>query len=206
MFRFLNRRNHHTEADPCPDSTPDQRQIKETNEGEYTTGLGISLNDYMEQLEADLAPRISDKVTISGSALFEIVTLRVVPGETYDAADEVEQHLAIAADGKVRFRANTYHNGPGRLGIGRVQDTAIPVAAVQEIARMLDTWLYMRDGEAWSQPANTGKWYLRVRFDDGREQVQRGALDGAFLEGMDIAQFIRERVPIDHLYLFDEHI
>lgn len=187
-------------------STPERRQIKEEDAAQHSTGLGISLNDFMEQLEADMAPRIAEQVTLSGSAQFELVTLRMREGRIYEPADEVEQHLVITTDGTVRFRANTYHNGPGRLGIGRIQDAAIPRSTVQEICRLLDTWLYMRGNENWSQPADAGRWYLRATFADGREQVQRGALDGAYLEGMDIAQFIRERVPIDELYLFDESL
>lgn len=191
-----------------PDIRPDSRQIRGENQQEHTTGLGISLNDYMDQLEADLAPRIAETVTISGSASFELVTLRIVSGMVCDDKEEVEQHLEIKADGQIRFRANTYHYGPGRLGIGRVQDAAIPRLAVQEISRMLDTWLYTRQGQVWTQPENIGKWYLRVRFEDGREQVQWGALDGAFLPeiGIDISQFIRSRVPIDHLYVFDQDL
>lgn len=213
MFHFGRKRTPASDVDQNrsrsgvgDQNTPDQRQLKAEDAEQHTTGLGISLNDYMEQLEADLAPAISEQVTLSGCEMFELVTLRTVPGRSYDPAEEVEQHLGISTGGEIRFRANTYHNGPGRLGIGRVLKAEIPVSAVQEICRMLDTWLYTRGDEAWSQPADTGKWYLRVRFADGREQVQRGALGGAFLEGIDVAQFVRERVPIDHLYLFDEVI
>lgn len=201
MFNWF-KRNAAPETDG--QNAPDRRQIREEDEVQHSTGLGISLHDYMEQLEADLAPQIAEQVTLSGCARFELVTLRLVAGAAYDSTEEVEQHLTISADGEIRFRANTYHNGPGRLGIGRVQDARIPKATVQEICRMLDTWLYMRGDETWSQPADTGRWYLRVRFADGREQVQRGALTGAYMEGMDIAQFVRERVPIEGLYLFDE--
>lgn len=200
---FLFGRNREAAATHAP-ASPDRRQLAGEDAASHTTGLGISLNDYMDQLEADLAPKISDKVTLSGCALFELVTLRIVPGRAYDAAEEVEQHLAISAGGAVQFRGNTYHRGPGHLGIGRIQDAVIPQAAVQEICRLLDTWLYTRENAAWTQPTDRGKWYLRVRFDDGREQVQRGALDGAFLEGIDVSQFIRERIPLDQLYLFDQ--
>lgn len=168
--------------------------------------VGISLYDFMEALEADTAPQIADRVDIAGCAMFEIVTLREVPGRTYDAAAEVEQHLAIAADGAVRFRANTYHKGPGQHGIGRVEDANIPRGTVQEISRLLDTWLYMRASQDWMQPEDIGKWYLRVRFADGREQLQRGSLDGAFMDGIDIGQFMRERIPIAGLYLFDQDL
>lgn len=204
MFH-LGRKKAAASQEAHDENSLDRRQLREENAEQHATGLGISLNDFMEQFEADLAPTIADTVTLSGCARFELVTQRMVPGTAYAATDEVEQHLAISAAGEVRFRANTYHHGPGRLGIGRIRVAAIPRASVQEICRTLDTWLYMRDGEAWTQPADTGKWYLRVQFGDGREQVLRGALDGAFLPeiGMDISGFIRNRIPIKDLYLFD---
>lgn len=188
------------------ESTPDPRQLLDEDADRHSTGLGISLNDYIDQLTEDLAPAIAEKVTLSGCSTFELVTLRMVPDRTFDASEEVEQHLAIQADGQIQFRSNTYHGGAGRLGIGRIKQARIPVAAVQEICRMLDTWLYTREAQVWTQPADCGKWYLRVRFDDGREQILRGAADGAYLMEMDISAFIRDRIPIDRLYLFDEDL
>lgn len=187
-------------------NTPDQRQLRAEDSEQHTTGLGISLNDYMDQLEADLAPSISEAVTLSGSAIFELVTLRIVSGRSYAPDEEVEQHLAISADGTIRFRANTFHYGPGRLGIGRIEQTTIPVSAVQEICRILDTWLYTRGEQSWTSSSETGRWYLRVRFSDGREQVQHGSTEGAYLMEMDLSQFIRERIPLDRLYLFDQDL
>ncbi len=35
--------------------------------------------------------------------------------------------------------------------------------------------------------------------------MQRGNLEGAFFAGLDISQFIRERVPVDGLYLFNQN-
>lgn len=174
------------------------------DEGQHTTGLGVSLNDYIEQLEADLAPAIAEQVTLSGCARFEIVTRRAVEGQSYDPRDEVDQHLTITADGRVLFRANTYHHGPGRYGIGRVLETRIPKATVQEICRTLDTWLYTRAGKEWTSADHVGQWYLRVHFGDGREQVQRGSLEGAVVADIDISWFIRARVPVENLYLFDQ--
>lgn len=159
--------------------------------------------DLMDHLEEDLAPRISANVSVAGCAEFAILTRRAVTGQTYTPTDEVVQQLQIAADGQVQFRANTYHNGPGRLGIGRVLEASIPAASVQEIGRMLDTWLYTRADSGWEPSADGGVWYLRVRQADGREQIQRGPLDGAFVAGMDLSWFVRERVPIEGLFLFD---
>lgn len=162
--------------------------------------------DLMDHLEEDLAPQIAANVSVAGCAEFAILTRRAVEEQTYAPTDEVVQQLTIAADGQVQFRANTYHNGPGRFGIGRVTEASISRAAVQEIGRMLDTWLYTRADAEWQPSAGQGVWYLRVRQADGREQIQRGPLDGAFVAGMDLSWFIRERVPVEGLFLFDQSL
>lgn len=185
---------------------PDTRQLRAENAQEHTTGLGISLNDYMDQLEADMAPLIAQDVSVSTCASFELVTSRINEGQTFDPADEVEQHLTIERSGQVHLRTNTWHHGVGRLGIGRILDTTTSPAAVREICRMLDAWLYTIEQSTWDSTQNPIRWYLRVRFDDGREQIRRGRSDGAWLEGMDISQFIRERIPLEQLYLFDENL
>lgn len=203
VFHWL-RRN--VDAQAGSNNALDEQERGEEERTQHSTGLGISLYDFMEQFEESMAPRIAEDVTLSCCAQFELVTLRIVPGRTYAAEEEIEQHVAVSTDGTIRFRTNTYHHGPGRLGIGRVQEATIPRAVVQEICRMLDTWLYTRKEQSWSPSADAGKWYLRVRFENGLEQVQRGELGGAFLEGIDVSQFLRERIPIPGLYLFDQDI
>lgn len=166
-------------------------------------GIG-SINDYIEAFEGAMGGT-ADAVSINGCASFELVTLREVPQMDCGAEEEVAQYLSISADGQVQFHANTYHQGPGHYGIGRVLQTRIATGAVQEITRLLDTWLYMRGEENWTPAENVGKWYLRIRSADGKEQIHRGSLEGAFLDGIDISWFVRERVPIADLYLFDQN-
>lgn len=168
--------------------------------------VAISLYDYMDQLESDLAPEISENLSLSGCASFELTTQRYAEGRTFVPEDEVLQRLTIATDGTVRLRANTYHNGPRSLGIGRILDTTIPTTSVQEICRLLDTWLYMHESADWDQTHDNGQWYLRVRSADGKERIHRGPLDGAFLDGIDISWFMRQRIPIPQIYLFDQSL
>lgn len=167
-------------------------------------GLG-SINDYIEIFEGLEETERTTTVSVRDCASLELVTQRAMAGRDYEAADEVVQRLTIAADGAVSLRANTWHHGPQALGIGRILDIRIPRAAVSEITRLLDTWLFTRD-QAWSPAEDAGRWYLRIRQQDGKEQIQRGSLDGAFVMEMDVAQFIRERIPIEGLYLFDQDI
>lgn len=162
-----------------------------------------SISDYMEIFEELEAAASSERVSFSDCESLEIVTMREAPGRTFCADEEMIQRLLISKDGQVQLRANTYHHGPGHYGIGRILDVEIPPAAVQEIIRLLDTWLFTRD-QAWTISEDVGKWYLRVRQHGGKEQIQRGILDGAFVMEMDVSQFIRERVPVDSLYLFDQ--
>lgn len=180
--------------------------VRDENAERHTTGLGISLNDYMDQLEADLAPAIADKVSLAGCAQFEIITRRAVSGHSYAPTEEVAQHLVISEKGQIQFRANTWHNGPGKYGIGRVLETSIPASSVQEICRILDTWLYTREKDHWEPTADTGQWYIRVHQHDGREQIQRGSLTGAYVADMDLSWFIRDRITIETLYLFDQNL
>lgn len=165
-------------------------------------GIG-SINDYIEAFENAVEP--TDKVSIYGCASLELVTIRDIPGIHFDADEEIAQYLSIGADGPIQFHANTYHNGPGHYGIGRVMNAQISQSTFLEITRLLDTWLFTRD-ENWLPSENAGKWYLKIRCADGKEQIYRGSLDGAFLDGIDISWFMRQRIPIDQLFLFDQYI
>lgn len=164
-----------------------------------------SISDYMEVFEELEAAATSERLSFSDCESLEIVTMRQVPGRTFAADEEVVQHVRIGTDGRIGFHANTYHHGLGHYGIGRVLEAEIAPAVVQEITRLLDTWLFTRNQE-WSTSEDVGRWYLRVRHRDGKEQIQRGSLEGAFVMEMDVSQFLRERVPIGNLYLFDQEL
>lgn len=165
-------------------------------------GIG-SINDYIEAFEN--AVSATDTVSIHGCASFELITLRDIPNVNFSADEEIAQYISIASDGQIQFHANTYHHGSGHYGIGRVMNTQISLSTVQEITRLLDAWLYTRD-ENWAPSENAGKWYLKIRSADGKEQFYRGSLDGAFLDGIDISWFIRQRISITQLFLFDQYI
>lgn len=165
-------------------------------------GIG-SIYDYMEAFE-EAVDGTTDAVSIRDAASFELVTLQDVSHTSRGAEEEIAQYLSIGVDGQIQFHTNTYHLGPGHYGIGRVMHLQISPATVCEITRMLDTWLYMKGEENWSPAENTGKWYLRIRSVDDKERVYRGALEGAFLDGIDISWFLRERIPVPELYLFDQ--
>lgn len=164
-----------------------------------------SISDYIEIFEELEAADVSGRVSVSRCKSLELVTMRLISDQEYRPEDEIVQHVSMGADGKIGFHTNTYHQGPGHYGIGRVLQTEIPTASVQEMFRLLDTWLFTRQQD-WAPAEGAGKWYLRVRQQDGREEIQRGLTDGAFMDGIDICQFMRERIPISDLYLFDQEL
>ncbi len=175
---------------------------------EKQTGLGLSLNDYLDLVESDLAPAISEITSLTGCKTLSFTTMRPKEGE-YSPEDEVEQRLVLEADGNAALRCFTYNKGEGHHGIGRVTEGKVRPNAMKEILHMMDTWLYSRRKKAadiWNSGDGSGRWILHVRFADGRVQVQTGKTEGAFYAGIDISQFIRERLPFDGLLLFDDRL
>ena len=178
---------------------------KNENEKPQKTRLGLSLNDYMDLLEEEMAPDIADKITLKDCRALEITTKRAFEGCAFRPEEEAEQHLILAGNGQVRLRTHTYNRGEGRYGIGRILEGQIEKAAMAEILNTLDSWLFTRSGRAWEKKADAGTWRIRVVYADGREAVQQGPLTGAFLADMDVSGFMRYRLPFDGLYLFDEY-
>ena len=177
-----------------------------SDRNERQTGLGLSLNDYLDLVEEDLAPAISEITSLTGCKTLSFTTTRPKEGD-YLPEDEVEQRLVLEADGNAALRCFTFNKGEGHHGIGRGQEGKVRPNSMKEILHMMDTWLYSRRENAadmWKKEDNCGRWILHVKFSDGRVQVQTGKAEGAFYAGMDVSQFIRERLPFEGLLLFDD--
>ncbi len=175
--------------------------------------LGLSLYDFMEAFEKGMEPELMGHVNLAGCEMFELTTNRMYKGAEYAPEEEVVQHLAIRKDGVVRFTSNTYHKGEGKLGIGRVVDAKISAGTMKEICDLVDSWLFSTGSQAFNLDEPKGRWILRARFEDGgsyesggREDLQQGTLAPAFFAGIDICQFIRERIPVSGMYLFEDQI
>ena len=161
--------------------------------------------DYMERLESDLEPEIAEDLSLKACKAVAITTSREAEGLVFPAEAEIEQRLVITAKGHVQFRSFTYHGGSGHHGIGRALETDIPETSVREMMDILDAWLFSRSGQTWQKPDACGTWKILALHAGGGEDMQRGNLDGAFFAGLDISQFIKERVPVDGLYLFNQN-
>ncbi|MDD5940440.1 MAG: hypothetical protein PUC46_06650 [Lachnospiraceae bacterium] len=167
------------------------------------TGLGLSLEDFSEAFERDLAPEISEAVSLKDAEAVSIFSDRSCPGRVFRPEEEIQQRLVIFSSGKISFRSFTYWKGDGHHGIGRMLDTKIDGTAAGEILQMLDTWLFTQKNRDWKKE-DTGRWRILVHFQDGRDEMQGGNLEGAFLPDINVSAFIRDRIPISGLILFDE--
>lgn len=158
--------------------------------------------EWMDQLNADLeAPELP--FSLAEADAVELVTDLGEEAQEVPEQQEVRQHLVLEHDGHVAFRSYTAGKGPGKRGIGRVQETDISPAAMQEILQLLDAFWYFRKDTRWSGTKEEARWVLFCRrAGEGTGMIQ-GELSGAFVAGMDLSFFMRQRIPIPKLFLFD---
>ena len=157
--------------------------------------------ELMNQLNEDLSYR----PLTSSLAEADMVEIETDLGEEEngDPGREAVQHLYLARDGSITFRSFTGGKGRGKRGIGRYETCSVSAAAVLEILQLLDTFLYLRSSERWSGREEDARWVIRsARRGEGTEMTA-GALEGASCGGMDLTYFIRQRIPIPDLLLFD---
>lgn len=170
----------------------------------WDIGLGgVSIKEFMDQFNEDLAPDESLERAVSAAAAIEIVTSRDYPGAKLSSEDEAQQQLMISKGGLVVLRTMKYFKGKGHYSIGRYEKANIAPSTVSEIFNLMDTWLFMTDLTPWNKAEDRGSWTLRVSHDTGHAEMMRGALTGASVDGIDLSQFIRVRIPIRHLFLFE---
>lgn len=165
-----------------------------------------SIEELMDRFEQDLAPEIAENTSVEGARAVSLECDREYPGAEFLSEDEVRQKLVITRQGEVSLRSYTWNKGHGRGGIGRVLDTSVSPVAVKEIFRMLDVWNYGRPAQTWQPQKNCGTWTLRILQGNDHQQMLRGNLTGASAAGWDLSDFIRSRIPVQGLYLFDERL
>lgn len=164
---------------------------------------GVSLEEFMNQLEEDMSAGEALAQSVSSAERLELITDRDYPGAVLQPDDEARQQLVLSAGGVIVFRSVRYYRGKGHYGIGRYEEKRVAPAAVREIFSLLDTWLFVQKPQLWSPETDRGSWVIRAGFAEGNTQMERGRLEGAVVDGVDLSDFIRQRIPIGNLFLFD---
>lgn len=133
--------------------------------------------------------------------MVKIVSNNICFGPMPSPDDEVEQHLIISDDGKVIFTAYKYGNGYEEYDICREQRLVIDKSLALEI---LDLFLqYKNNGGINYFVTDIGLWEMIMTDTDNNTHHFDGSLCGGVMVGdIDLTKYLRERIPIDRLFVF----
>ena len=134
---------------------------------------------------------------------FRLISNNICYGPCPDADEEVEQHLTIISDGRVWFSRYNYGLGDGKyelaekkqLNIGK--DTAVGILAF--------TKKYFDEKGIVMKCTDVGIWELFLTDENDAQYT----IDGSVIPDdytSEISNYIRERLPLENLFLFDGNI
>ncbi len=131
----------------------------------------------------------------------QLYTDAVSYGPCPSAEDEVAQKITISRSGRVWFTSYLWNTGFGEFKVGRKMQLSIGAKAAEEI---LDVIRRYRNTPKDGYVTDIGDWEMKIKNADGDLFQDEGSNMGAGLDdGTDVSEFIRERVPIENLFLFD---
>lgn len=117
--------------------------------------------------------------------------------------DEVEQHLTIPSTGEAGFIGYNYDGGYGNYVIGREQRLPIKSQKAEFIVSLVSQYFNNEPPSIFTM--NIGQWELAIIDAGGKEHKFKGSLFGeVVVEGVDIAEYIRESISINNLLVFDD--
>lgn len=196
-------RSHEQKPEAADEDNFSQNET-EAEEEPRSIGIGgVSIQEFMDQLEEDMSASEALNQPVSSAERLELITDRDFPGAALLPEDEVRQQLILSSRGGVVFRSVRYYRGKGHYGIGRYEERHVASSTVKEIFSLLDTWLFVQKPQLWDPETDHGSWIIRAGFAEGNTQMERGSLTGAVVDGIDLSDFIRQRIPIGGLFLFD---
>ena len=122
-------------------------------------------------------------------------------GPCPEPKDPVEQRLTISSTGRVWFSEYLYGNGyPGKYPLGRKTQLSIgETRAAAILSKLAD----VRDS---SMPlmhcTDIGTWEMTLTDRAGNRSELSCSMNGLLFDGIELSDYIRERVPIEGLAVF----
>lgn len=116
--------------------------------------------------------------------------------------DEVEQHLTVAAIGRLWFTGYKYTHGFDKFEICRRQQLAIGKPVAKEILAIFSQ--YINSNQLVCYATDIGSWEIVITDTEGKEYTFKGSLCGGVTVGdIDLTYYLREQIPVDGLFVFD---
>ena len=131
-----------------------------------------------------------------------IVSNNICFGPAPNRYEEVEQHLTISSTGEVQCSHYLYGAGED-YELSKKDDIFIGEEAASGILEHIELFVQSY------QPifaTDVGEWQMEVDYDGGTKTSINGSMIGVeSVEGADLEEMIREKVPIDGLFVFGGH-
>lgn len=116
--------------------------------------------------------------------------------------EEVEQHLTINSEGRVRFSGYNFGTGGGRYESARRRNFKIEKAATNKLFDAIAAYFGNAHTEVFA--ADSGDWVMELTNTEGVTYKFRGSLcDHLDCKGTDLSDLVRDTVGMDDLYVFD---
>lgn len=134
---------------------------------------------------------------------FRLISNNVCYGPCPDADEEVEQHLTIISDGRVWFSRYNYGLGDGKYELAEKKQLNIGKDIAVDILTF--TKKYFDEKGIVMKCTDVGIWELFLTDENDAKYT----IDGSVVPDdytSEISNYIRERLPLENLFLFDGNI
>lgn len=132
-----------------------------------------------------------------------IISNNICYGPMPAPEDEVEQRLTLNAKGQVWFIGYSYAAGFGKHAPCRKQRLSIGLESAFRVLAMFEQ--YFSGDYPIFDATDIGTWELTMTDDAGTSKKETGSLCADLLVGgIGISQVLRELLPIENMFLFDE--
>ena len=207
MFPYATRHYHYLTDDDTI-NIGDKVIVPVGSDNKETVGEVVSVEKHLrisapfpvEKTKKIISKYVKDDIPLKK---FRLISNNICYGPCPDADEEVEQHLTILSDGRVWF--SRYKFGLGdrqyelaekkQLNIGK--DTAVDILTF--------TKKYFDEKGIVMKCTDVGIWELFLTDENGAEHT----IDGSVVPDdytSEISNYIRKRLPLENLFLFDGNI
>jgi len=130
----------------------------------------------------------------------KLISNNISYGPCPDFNDEVEQHLTITDTGRVWF--SRYIFGAGKHLLKEKMQIAIDGDVAKNILSMVEAYT---DEGIETFATDVGMWKMTLTDINGNTENYSGSLVGeVYGNGIDITEYIREHLPLEYIFAFDE--
>lgn len=133
----------------------------------------------------------------------KIVSNNISYGPPPSPTDEVEQHLTISSRGRIWFKGYNYGEDFDNYKIGRSYQLSIGKNKASDILSFISKCFSSHLLNMFV--TDVGSWEITITDTNKANHKFKGSLwGGVVVEDINLTEYIRESIPIDGLFVFDD--